>query len=53
MILVADVEIRNFKTTKPYSTMKECSKMCNSSNKTLSLALESHAKFIPSLNHVS
>jgi hypothetical protein len=33
--------------------MKERPKMCNPSNETLSLALESHAKFIPSLNHTS
>jgi len=52
MILV-DVEIRNFKTTKPYSIMKECSKMCNPYNERLSLASESHAKFIPSMNHMS
>jgi hypothetical protein len=53
MILVADSEIRDFKTTKPYSTMQECPKMCNPSNETLSLDSESHAKFIPSLNHMS
>jgi len=31
--------------------MKERPKMCNPSNENLSLASESHTKFIPSLNH--
>ena len=31
--------------------MKACPKMCTPSNETLCLVLDSHTKFIPSVNH--